>query len=49
MRTAKIRPDLRLTFLGPLDMSPVDRAGSVTGMNFALMRNFSPVSEIRKG
>ena len=36
MRTAKIRPDLRLTFLGSLDMSPVDRAGSVTGMNFAL-------------
>ena len=36
MRAAKIRPDLRLTFLGPLDMSPVDRAGSVTGMNFAL-------------
>ena len=36
MRTAKIRPDLRLTFLGPLDMSPVDRAGSVTGMNFSL-------------
>ena len=30
MRTAKIRPDLRLTFLGPLDMSPV------TGMNFSL-------------
>ena len=23
-------------FLGPLHMSPVDRAGSVTGMNFAL-------------
>ena len=36
MRTAKIRPDLRLTFLGPLDMSPVDRASSFTGMNFAL-------------
>ena len=32
-------------------MSPVDRAGSVTGVNFALghMRNFSPVSEMRKG
>ena len=44
MRTAKIRPDLRLTFLGPLDMSPVDRAGSVTGMNFALgsYKKFQP-------
>ena len=33
-------------------MSPVDRAGSLTGMSFALgsyMRNFSPVSEMRKG
>ena len=32
-------------------MSPVDRAGSVTGMNFVWvhMRNFSPVSEMRKG
>ena len=26
----------RLLHLGPLHMSPVDRAGSVTGMNFAL-------------
>ena len=32
-------------------MSPVDRAGSVTGINFALgsYENFSPVSEMRKG
>ena len=32
-------------------MSPVDRACSVTEMNFALgsVRNFSPVSEMRKG
>ena len=26
----------RRRILGPLHMSPVDRAGSVTGMNFAL-------------
>ena len=32
-------------------MSPVDRAGSLTGTSFTLgsYRNFSPVSEMRKG
>ena len=32
-------------------MSPVDRAGSVTGMNFALgsYEKFQPGSEMRKG
>ena len=29
-------PHNNRTNLGPLHMSPVDRAGSVTGMNFAL-------------
>ena len=28
--------DVGFSNLGPLHMSPVDRAGSVTGMNFAL-------------
>ena len=27
---------IKVRFSGPLHMSPVDRAGSVTGMNFAL-------------
>ena len=36
--------------LGPLDMRPVDRAGPVTGLNFALdsYEKFQPVSEMRK-
>ena len=39
--------------LRPLHMSPVDRAGSLTGTNFTLGSyekfRFSPVSEMRKG
>jgi len=43
-------PNLEQT--GPLHMSPVDRAGPLTGTSFIFwvhMRIFSPVSEMRKG
>ena len=40
-----------ISALGPLHMSPVDRAASVTWwiLPWVHMRNFSPVSEMRKG